>query len=173
MRTPMTPDDALQQFRIFALERALGRQVGSDRLIQAGLDGLVAGVESPSLVTLAGLRRREEPEASEHFDRVLEELGLFVDLPSDPRAANWAIAYGIAGRIADGSLDPAVGTHLIWADIAHDLDWPEELQPLVASALDLEDWQESWGVGRDVLTGQAVEAAEHLLSRQSPGERND
>ncbi len=28
------------------------------------------------------------------------------------------MAYWIAGQIADGSLDPAVGTHLIWADIA-------------------------------------------------------
>lgn len=72
----MNQDDALKQFSHMARERAFGQRIGSDRLIQAGLDALVAGVDSPSLAMLAGLLRSEEPEAPELFDRVLEELGL-------------------------------------------------------------------------------------------------
>ncbi|WP_223830907.1 hypothetical protein [Streptomyces venezuelae] len=132
-KTLMTSDDALDQFRHLARERAFGRHVGSDRLIQAGLDALIAGVESPSLAMLAGLLRSEEPEAPELFDQVLEELGLLFHPPADRRAAKWAMAYWIAGQIADGSLDPAVGTHLIWADIAYDLGYPEELKPRTTS----------------------------------------
>lgn len=60
--TEMNHDDALQQLSHIAHERAFGRYVGSDRLIQMGLDALMAGVESPSLAMLAGLLRSEEPE---------------------------------------------------------------------------------------------------------------
>lgn len=163
----MTDEDALDQFRHIARERAFGRHVGSDRLIQAGLDALIAGVESPSLAMLAGLLRSEEPDAPELFDHVLEELGLLFHPPADPRAAKWAMAYWIAGQIADGSLDPAAGTHLIWADVAYDLGYPGELEPLVRCAHNLDGWEESWGVSVEELSGEAVEAARQFLGTSS------
>ncbi|WCD84163.1 hypothetical protein KPP03845_100483 [Streptomyces xanthophaeus] len=161
----MTRDDALKQLSHIAHERAFGRHVGSDRLIRAGLDALIAGVESPSLSMLAGLLRSEEPEAPPLFDQVLEELGLLFQPPADPRAAKWAMASWVAGQIADGSLDPAVGTHLIRADIAHDLGDPVELQPLVHCAYDLDGWEESWGVSIEELNREAVEAARRFLGQ--------
>lgn len=103
----MTRDDALKQLSHIARERAFGRHVGSDRLIQTGLDALLAGVESPSLAMLAGLLRSEEP----------------------------------------------------WADIAYDLGYPEELEPLVHCAHNLDGWEESWGVSLEELNREAVEAA--------------
>ncbi|MFE6041054.1 hypothetical protein [Streptomyces sp. NPDC056452] len=169
--TEMNRDDALQQLSHIAHERAFGRHVGSDRLIQVGLDVLIAGVESPSLAMLAGLLRSEEPDAPALFDQVLEELGLLSRPPADPRAAKWAMAYWIAGQIVDGSLHPATGAHLIWADVACDLNYPEDLQALVSCALNLDDWHESWGVSVEALEQEAIEAAEQLLSKQTPGER--
>ncbi|GGW72437.1 hypothetical protein [Streptomyces xantholiticus] len=166
----MTRDDALKQLSDIARQRAFGRHVGSDRLIQAGLDALVAGVESPSLAMLAGLLRSEEPEAPELFDQVLEELGLLFHPPADPRAAKWAAAYWTASQIADGSLDPATGTHHIWSDIAYDLGYPEELEPLVHCAHNLAGWEESWGVALEELDREAVEAAKQFLSKQSAAE---
>ncbi|MFF1839465.1 hypothetical protein ACFVXE_35640 [Streptomyces sp. NPDC058231] len=172
-KTEMNHDDALQQLSHIAGERALGRHVGSDRLIQVGLDALIAGIESPSLALLAGLLRSEEPAAPELFDQVLEELGLLFQLPADHRAAKWATAYWIARQIVNGSLDPATGTHLIWADVAYDLDYPEGLQPLVSCASNLDDWDESWGVSIETLKEEAIEAAQQLLSQQPPRERKD
>ncbi|MFG2369362.1 hypothetical protein ACGFY3_48695 [Streptomyces mirabilis] len=164
----MTHDEALKQLSHLARERAFGRHVGSDRLIQAGLDALITGVESPSLAMLAGLLRSEEPEAPELFDQVLEELGFAFRPPADPRAAKWAMAHWIAGQIVDGSLDPATGTHLIWADIAYDLGYPEDLEPLVHCAHNLDGWDETWGVSREELNQEAVEAANQFLSKR-PG----
>ncbi|MFF8597028.1 hypothetical protein ACF061_37600 [Streptomyces sp. NPDC015220] len=169
----MTRDDALQQFSHIARARAFGRHVGSDRLIQAGLDALIAGVESPSLAMLAGLLGSEEPEAPALFDQVLEELGLLFHPPADPRAAKWAMAYWVARQIAGGSLDPAVGTHLIWADIAYDLGYPVELQPLVHCALNLDGWEESRGVSIEELNREAVEAAKEFLSKRPAAEAGD
>ncbi|MFD3580471.1 hypothetical protein [Streptomyces sp. NPDC058644] len=164
----MTHDEALKQLSHLARERAFGRHAGSDRLIQAGLDALIAGVESPSLAMLAGLLRSEEPEAPELFDHVLEELGLAFHPPADPRAAKWAMAYWVAGQIVAGSLDPATGTYLIWADIAYDLGYPEDLEALVHCAHNLDGWDESWGVSRGELSREAVEAANQFLSKR-PG----
>ncbi|MER5890766.1 hypothetical protein ABT160_43690 [Streptomyces sp. NPDC001941] len=162
----MTHDEAIAQISHLARMRAFGRHVGSDRLIQAGLDALLAGVESPSLAMLAGLLRSEEPEAPELFDRVLEELGLAFHPPADPLAAKWAMASWIAGQIADGSLDPAAGTLLIWVEIAEDLGYPGDLELLVHCANNLECWEESWGVSREELNREAVEAAEQFLSKR-------
>ncbi|MEU8763855.1 hypothetical protein [Streptomyces sp. NPDC048659] len=166
-KIPMTRDDALKQLSHIARERAFGRHVGSDRLIQAGLDALIAGIESPSLATLAGLLRSEEFEAPALFDHVLEELGLSFRPPADRRAAKWAMADWVAGRIVDGSLDAAAGTHLIWADIAEDLGCPEELEPLVHCAHNLDGWEESWAVSYEELSRDAVEAAKQFLSKRS------
>lgn len=60
--------------------------------------------------------------------------------PQTRRPAKWAMACWIAGQIADGSLDPAAGAHLIWADVAYDLGYPEELEPLVHCAHSLDGW---------------------------------
>lgn len=169
-KTSMTREDALKQLGHIARERAFDRHVGSDRLIQAGLDALIAGVESPSLAMLAGLLRSEEPEAPALFDQVLEELGLFFHPPADPRAAKWAMAYWVAGQIADGTLDPATGTHLIWADTAHDLGYPEDLESLVHCAHNLDGWEESWGVSLEELNREAVEAAKQFLNKRSAAE---
>jgi hypothetical protein len=72
------------------------------------------------------------------------------------------MAHWIAGQIADGTLEPATGTHLIWADIAYDLGYPEQLQSLVSCAINLDDWGESWGVSVEVLNREAIEAAKQF-----------
>ncbi|WP_262061681.1 hypothetical protein [Streptomyces sp. STR69] len=162
----MTRDEALKQLSHIAHERAFGRHVGSDRLIQAGLDALMAEVDSPSLAMLAGLLRSEESEAPALFDQVLEELGLLFRPPGDPGAAKWAMADWIAGQIADGTLDPATGTHLIWSDIAYELGYPEELQSLVSCALNLDECEESWGVPVEELNREATEAAKRFLRKR-------
>lgn len=169
-KTLMTLDDALKQLSHIAREWAFGRHVGSDRLIQAGLDALIAEVESPSLAMLAGFLWSEEPEEPALFDQVLEELGLLFHPPADPRAAKWAMAYWVAGQIADGTLDAATGTHLIRADVSYDLGYPEELEPLVHGAHNLDGWEESWGVSLEELNREAVEAAKQFLDKRSAAE---
>lgn len=51
----MTSVDPIQQLRMAAISERLGDTVGSDQLIQAALDAVLAGVDSPALVELAGL----------------------------------------------------------------------------------------------------------------------
>ncbi|MFI0716460.1 hypothetical protein ACH4SK_38905 [Streptomyces inhibens] len=161
----MTRDDALKQLSRLAHERAFGSGIGSACLIQAGLDALLAGVDCESLAMLAGLGRNEELEAPDLFERVLDELGLGFEAPTDRRAAKWAMAYWLAGQMVDGSLDPAVGAFRIWSDVAWDLDYPEDLQSLVACAVNLDGWDESWGVPVERLKNEALEAAAQLLSQ--------
>jgi hypothetical protein len=105
----VTKEEAMRQLRRLARARAFGRHVGSDQLVQAGLDALLTDVDSPSIPLLTGLTRSEEPEAPELFGQVLDELGLLSEPPADPTAAKWALADWLAEQITDGSLDPATG----------------------------------------------------------------
>ncbi|MEO3756211.1 hypothetical protein [Streptomyces sp. B6B3] len=150
-----------------AAARAFGRHVGSDRLIQAALDALLADVDSPSLAYLAGLGRREEHEAQELFDRVTEELGIGIEVPKERTAAAWALAHWLAARVADGSMDPATGVDLIWAEAAIDLGYPDELQPIVTSAIQLADWDEHRGTSLRELKEEAFRAARELVERRT------
>ncbi|HEY9375303.1 hypothetical protein [Streptomyces sp.] len=110
----MTEDEAIERLRELATERRAYGMAASDRCIQAGLDALLAGVDSPSLAQLAGLTRREEPEASDLFESVLDELGLRDGLPTTQAEAEWALVRRILTRIVDGTLDPVAGADRVW-----------------------------------------------------------
>ncbi|MGY5132995.1 hypothetical protein ACWGJW_11385 [Streptomyces nigrescens] len=127
---------------------------------------------SESLAMLAGLGRNEELEAPDLFEQVLYELGLDVEVPADARAARWALAYWLAGQMVDGSLGAAAGAFRIWRDVAWDLNYPDELQPLVVCAHNLDDWDENWNVPVEKLKNDAVEAAAHFLTQQPPAEHH-
>ncbi|WUD78382.1 hypothetical protein OG937_45060 [Streptomyces sp. NBC_00510] len=58
----MTEDEAVRQLKMLARSRAFERPVGSDRLMAAALDALLADVETPSLPLLAGLGGARNPK---------------------------------------------------------------------------------------------------------------
>ncbi|MER7223834.1 hypothetical protein [Streptomyces rubradiris] len=62
---------------------------------------------------------------------------------------------------------PACGIHLIRADIAEDLGYPEELKQLVYCAHNLDGWEESRGVSFEELSREAVEVAKQFLNKRS------
>ncbi|MFD4874432.1 hypothetical protein ACFWOB_13800 [Streptomyces sp. NPDC058420] len=62
---------------------------------------------------------------------------------------------------------PRSRSSLIWADIAYDLGYPVELEPLVHCAHNLDGWEESWGASVEELNGEAVEAAKQFLGKGS------
>jgi hypothetical protein len=157
-------EEALAALRWLAIERASGRQVGSNRLIKAGLDALLGGVDSPSLRLLAGLGRREEPEASELFVRVVEELGLVPDLPSDRDQALWAMARWWADLIVKGKLDPLKGADLIYWRVAAELGHPKQLQAITAGALNGGDWTEDWTISLEQIKSDIVRSSREFLA---------
>ncbi|MFE5586367.1 hypothetical protein [Kitasatospora sp. NPDC056531] len=162
-------EDALNSLRWLAVESASGYRAGSDRLIAAGLDALLRGVDSPSLPLLAGLGRNEEPDAPELFTKVLEELDLVPDLPADRDQALWAMARWWAGLIVDGKLDPLTGADLIWWRVAMELGYPGELQGLVNGAVNGDDWNENWDIPLEQIKGEIVEAAHAFLAQGANG----
>ncbi|WP_030663171.1 hypothetical protein [Streptomyces rimosus] len=130
----MTVDTALSALRCLAADRSceddgLFGWYGGDRaeIVQAALDALLAGVDSPSLALLAGLGRNELDEVAELFDGVLTELELVPLTPDNVAAARWETARWWAGRIVRGDLDAVDGARLIWERAACELGHPREL----------------------------------------------
>ncbi|MFD3452530.1 hypothetical protein ACFWVC_10125 [Streptomyces sp. NPDC058691] len=162
----MTRSEAISHIRMIAADRGYAWP-GTDRreLVEAGLDALLAGADSPSLRMLAGLGRNEAHMADELFDHVLEELGLLPLLPADVAAARREMARYWAGLIARGALPAADGVRLI-RGAAAELESYGELADLVqwAEALDEVEYdrESSPYAQADVLTG--IVAAARLLS---------
>ncbi|MFJ3786831.1 hypothetical protein [Streptomyces sp. NPDC090093] len=86
----------------------------------------------------------------------------FVTDPDHP-----ACGISPSRRLRREDLDAAAGTHLIRADIAEELGYPEELEPLVYCTHNLDGWEESWGVSFEELSREAVEVAKQFLNKRS------
>ncbi|MFI0730682.1 hypothetical protein ACH4S9_17140 [Streptomyces sp. NPDC021225] len=51
-----------------------------------------------------------------------------------------------------------------------DLGYPEELEPLVHCAHNLDGWEKSWGVSFEELNREAIEAVKQFLNRRPTAE---
>ncbi len=145
----MDTEAALATLRMVAIDRLVGRHVGSDRLIRVGLEALLAGADAPSLPPLAGLTSAEEPDAQELFDRVAAELELVPhDLPVLPVPRAWALVRWWAKLIVEGTLDVRTGGDYIywhgWPAVPDAESGP--LKPLISSIVQREDVADSWAV---------------------------
>ncbi|MCA2212586.1 hypothetical protein [Jidongwangia harbinensis] len=145
----MDTEAAIATLRKVAISQLVGRHVGSDRLIQLGLDALLAGIDTPSLPRLAGLTRVEEPDAQELFVRVVAELGLIPDnLPALPVPRAWALVRWWAQLIVEGDVDVRTGGDYIycygWSAIPYTDSEP--LRQLISSIVQCQDTTEAWAV---------------------------
>jgi hypothetical protein len=172
-RSPREPaaTDPIQPLRMAAIHERLGQYVGSDQLIKIALDAVLADIDSPALVLLAGLSRKEEPEAHELFALACDELGLAPTLPSDSAAACWELIRWLSEQIVAGELAPEDGTRQIWQSWLYFgpySDYPAILRPLVAAVIQWEEWTKGWGTYRE----QIIDAARQILQEpQPPGPR--
>lgn len=154
--------------RMLAIRSAVGEFIDADALVQAALRALLAGVDSPSLVLLAGLGPREQSEAPDLFRAAAGELNL---LPSSPdlRALRWELVRWRCQQIAAGDLAPEVGGALIW-HLWTELDRPERLQRLIARVSDWQDWSPHWNVERESISRGIAEEARALLDGPTPAD---
>lgn len=158
----------IEPLRMFAIRRLLGETVGADQLIARALDALLGGVESESLVLLAGLTRDEEPEAQDLFTGVVEELALAPTLPGDPKEARWELVRWWCSEIVTGGLRPEVAARLIWWEGFNELGYPDALQGIVGAVVQWEDWLPSWGNDREEYVRQIAAEATALIDGPWP-----
>lgn len=97
--------------------------IGDKELSDWSCGLLARGIESQSLILLAGLSPSEESEACELLKKAIPELGF--SWPSD-RLIGLAYSKIIAQRILDGAVDPNSGCAEIGV-INQSLQWPDEL----------------------------------------------
>ncbi|WP_405774318.1 hypothetical protein [Streptomyces sp. NBC_00859] len=144
-------------------DRAVWQRPSEGQLVQLGLDALLAGVESPSLVLLAGLVPGEYGEARELFDAALEELGLLPLLPEALAEARWTAALWWARRIVTADLDPVRGARLIWLEAAAELGYPDVLGRIVGLATAVEVQNDQFVVPQS-MRDDIASAAQVLLN---------
>lgn len=158
-------EDTLDELRMLAIRQRLDGVVRADLLIEAAVRALVEDADSPSLSRLAGLSRREEPEAQELFKAVVNELDI---APPDPAEGRWQLVRWWCREIVGGRLRPEVGGRLIWFEGWQELGYPDSLQPVVAWTSEWEDWGPDWGVDREEYERKIMAEAETLLAEAWP-----
>jgi hypothetical protein len=165
--TPGVGEDTIEELRMLAIRQSLDGLVRADLLIDAALRAVIEGVDSPSLPILAGLTRKEEPEAQELFRKVVAELDLE---PADAVEGRWQLVRWWCREIVEGRLQPEVGGRMIWWEGWDELGYPDSLQPLVGWVSEWEDWKADWGIDREEYERRIVAEAGALLTRPWPPE---
>ncbi|GAA2585945.1 hypothetical protein GCM10010435_75110 [Winogradskya consettensis] len=169
MTPGQTRDTVLRRIRLTETAIVTGygfrtdQLINSAQLIELGLDALLAGVDTPSLAELAGLTRAEEPEATELFRRVADELGLAVSLPVTSEGRDRALLLLWAQLLLDGTLDTVdAAARLYWAISA--LGHPESLSDLLTAVVRYEDRVSSFDIMDADRTRDLAELAGHLVA---------
>ncbi|MGA8790680.1 MAG: hypothetical protein WB535_17200 [Paenarthrobacter sp.] len=142
--------------------------VGADVLIATALSALLDGVDSPSLPLLAGLSRREEGEAHDLFNAVVNELNIAPPTPAKTTPERWNLVRWLCQALVDGALKPEYAGRLIWWEGWDELGYPESLRPLIGLVSEWDDWTPSWNIDRHQFGQLIVDEARKLLDGPWP-----
>jgi len=155
--------------RVLAIREALYEEiVGADVLIATALNALLDGVDSPSLPLLAGLTRREEGDAHDLFNAVVNELNIAPPTPAKTAPERWNLVRWLCQALVDGELKPEYAGRLIWWEGWDELGYPESLRPLVGQVSEWDDWTPSWTIDRHQIGQLIVDEAKKLLDGPWP-----
>lgn len=129
------PPSLNDQLRLLTARAMLG-EVRPNELVEFACDLLVAGVDVPSAVELAGRPYDVEMRDAEPlFRQLVEDLGR----PPMPKVeAAWVVARTIAQQLLADSIPAAVGARILWG-LWWDCGNPEEIGAFVQL---LDAWEE-------------------------------
>jgi hypothetical protein len=154
-RRPVTDPDPLE---LAACALATG-DLRSETLPDLAVDALLRGIDSPSLLMLAGQHRSDVRDSADLFRSALAELG--IDVP-DRQTALWTHVRTTAQAMCDGTVAPAVGTDRIWM-LYLDLEDNGDLRIFAGLGSELDSSPDDAAIGAQMV----AEAAE-LLQRPGP-----
>lgn len=160
----VSPDQAVEQLRMLALERRIGLPVEPEKLIDAALVALVVDIDSESLPLLGGLTRAETHLAQDLFDRVLNELDIVGTIPADEGEVRHLLVRWWLRRITQGHLPPVIGVELIATEGWLGFNPPQSLRPLLKLADRYSDWDANRTATPSELATDIVTAARELLN---------
>jgi hypothetical protein len=126
------PDESLE----LALMRFVLDEQPSEELPSVATNALVAGVDSPSLRVLAGLRASDYADARDLFTAAVDELGLARPTPDEAR---WYFVRRWARAMVDGAISPYEASRMIWWRGWEELGHPDSLTVFVGLASEWED----------------------------------
>ena len=132
-------------------------KVANEELIQWAIASLERGIESQSLILLAGLLAPESGGAIELFKKSIAELGIHA--PSSKELMIYQAKH-IAQQIMHGEIPPSLGCAQI-GEIAIRLDWPNELAEFTLLSHEQTE-HENLGITSESVKDAIFEAAKKL-----------
>lgn len=128
--------------------------IPTNQLPEIAADALSAGIESKSLVELAGLNGMETDDARKAFERALNELG-YKSMEKADALRNYATTVSIS--MVESSLAPLEGAKRIWrATLAANLTNFHDLDTFIYAASELEDRPQDKGLFEKAILEEAA-----------------
>jgi hypothetical protein len=138
------------------------QKLPKDSLAALALDLMVAGLESPALVQLAGYQQGDNLNPTELFVTALSELGR---LPLAHNEAVQRVALDWCQRIVTGVYSPEEGARRIWWELWIENPHLEELSFFAGAASEYPDHPDAHAE----IDEEIIQYARQLLARWSHG----
>jgi hypothetical protein len=156
----MTPAEAKSELQLACWRFDLGLQP-SEELVGLAVDALVAGLDGPALVELAGSEPGDPRTARDVFADVVLEQGLD---RADEQTALWHLVTHTAQQIVRGTLDPITGARWIWREASHRAEPEGDLRIFIGLASEADDHPND----REELGRAVAQESAALLARGKP-----
>jgi hypothetical protein len=134
------------------------KHMSEKELSDWAVEQLEKGIETESLVLLAGMTPLEYADALELLKKAVSEMGYTWPLQ---KVIKLTYARIIADQIATGEIHPNQGCAII-GEINHILDWPEELSTFGLLSHD-QTGHENVGITSESEIPEIISAAKELL----------
>jgi hypothetical protein len=134
------------------------KEATGDEIVRLACDLLVAGIDAPAVVTVAGLPYSVTmTEAEPIFWETLVQLGL---PPLARDAAGWALAGSVARQMVADSIPQHVGAGILWG-----LWWEVGQAPEIAEFVQLlDEWEVAMPPGKAAVENEMRAKAEAVVA---------
>ena len=162
-------DDALMALTVeqarAALEVASWRdeigELPSEDLVGLAVDAVVAGMDGPQLLELAGADTWDTRDLRDLWQAVLAEQGVE---RAGEQTALWQLVRHTARGVVDGAVAPITAAEWLWRSASHRMEPEGDLRIFIGLASEAEDHPEQLQVIADAV----VSECRALMARQRP-----
>ncbi|GAA4117735.1 hypothetical protein GCM10022415_15930 [Knoellia locipacati] len=157
---PLTVDQARAALQVAAWRDTIG-EMPSEVLVGLALDAVVAGMDGPRLIELAGADSSDPRDLRDLWQAVVVEQGIE---RADEQNALWQLVRHTANGVVDGTVAPIVAANWLWRSASHRMEPEGDLRIFIGLASEAEDHPEQL---QDIADAVVTECR-RLLTRQRP-----
>lgn len=156
----LTVEEARATLQVASWRDEIGEQPSED-LVGLALDAVIAGMDGPQLVELAGADSWDPRDLRDLWQAVLGEQGIE---RAGEQIALWQLVRHTASEVVGRAVDPIAAARWMWRSASLRMEPEGDLRIFIGLASDADDYPEQ----RQTIADAVVTECRVLLERQRP-----